>query len=157
MSWGCSSVGRAPALQAGGQGFESLHLQEIMRQWPGRTAKESAAYLYAGSFGSADGNGYSPNIRERKKRSFLSAWHGKQRGAWFLVACQDRIIDTGKEKPGTYLENRIQREKISDGLRDQSVTRHPRIDGERSLFIRRKKSNESCDPAAPCNAIYGSS
>ena len=25
--WGCSSVGRAPALQAGGQGFESLYLQ----------------------------------------------------------------------------------------------------------------------------------
>ena len=25
--WGCSSVGRAPALQAGGQEFESLHLQ----------------------------------------------------------------------------------------------------------------------------------
>ena len=25
-SWGCSSVGRAPALQAGGQGFESLYL-----------------------------------------------------------------------------------------------------------------------------------
>ena len=24
--WGCSSVGRAPALQAGGQGFESPHL-----------------------------------------------------------------------------------------------------------------------------------
>ena len=24
--WGCSSVGRAPALQAGGRGFESLHL-----------------------------------------------------------------------------------------------------------------------------------
>ena len=26
LKWGCSSVGRAPALQAGGQGFESLHL-----------------------------------------------------------------------------------------------------------------------------------
>ena len=26
IQWGCSSVGRAPALQAGGQGFESLHL-----------------------------------------------------------------------------------------------------------------------------------
>ena len=26
LIWGCSSVGRAPALQAGGQGFESLHL-----------------------------------------------------------------------------------------------------------------------------------
>ena len=31
-SWGCSSVGRAPALQAGGQGFESLHLQLIRSQ-----------------------------------------------------------------------------------------------------------------------------
>ena len=26
LIWGCSSVGRAPALQAGGQEFESLHL-----------------------------------------------------------------------------------------------------------------------------------
>ena len=26
MIWGCSSVGRAPALQAGGQEFESLRL-----------------------------------------------------------------------------------------------------------------------------------
>ena len=30
--WGCSSVGRAPALQAGGQEFESLHLQVIMKR-----------------------------------------------------------------------------------------------------------------------------
>ena len=27
--WGCSSAGRAPALQAGGQGFDSLHLHQI--------------------------------------------------------------------------------------------------------------------------------
>ena len=27
--WGCSSAGRAPALQAGGQGFESLHLHHL--------------------------------------------------------------------------------------------------------------------------------
>ena len=26
LKWGYSSVGRAPALQAGGQGFESLYL-----------------------------------------------------------------------------------------------------------------------------------
>ena len=26
VKWGCSSAGRAPALQAGGQGFDSLHL-----------------------------------------------------------------------------------------------------------------------------------
>ena len=30
--WGCSSVGRAPALQAGGQEFESLHLH-WQRTW----------------------------------------------------------------------------------------------------------------------------
>ena len=28
--WGYSSVGRAPALQAGGQGFESLYLHQIL-------------------------------------------------------------------------------------------------------------------------------
>ena len=27
--WGCSSVGRAPALQAGGQEFESLRLHSV--------------------------------------------------------------------------------------------------------------------------------
>ena len=31
IKWGCSSAGRAPALQAGGHGFESHHLHhEIM-------------------------------------------------------------------------------------------------------------------------------
>ena len=29
--WGCSSVGRAPALQAGGQEFESLHLHSVSK------------------------------------------------------------------------------------------------------------------------------
>ena len=36
--WGCSSVGRAPALQAGGQEFESLHLHSARNiklcNWP---------------------------------------------------------------------------------------------------------------------------
>ena len=30
--WGYSSVGRAPALQAGGQGFESLYLHCLVKQ-----------------------------------------------------------------------------------------------------------------------------
>ena len=30
--WGCSSVGRAPALQAGGHGFESHHLHRSCKQ-----------------------------------------------------------------------------------------------------------------------------
>ena len=29
LKWGCSSVGRAPALQAGGHEFESHHLHSI--------------------------------------------------------------------------------------------------------------------------------
>ena len=28
LRWGCSSAGRAPALQAGGQGFDSPHLHQ---------------------------------------------------------------------------------------------------------------------------------
>ena len=28
LRWGCSSAGRAPALQAGGHGFESHHLHQ---------------------------------------------------------------------------------------------------------------------------------
>ena len=30
--WGYSSVGRAPALQAGGQGFESLYLHSLSKE-----------------------------------------------------------------------------------------------------------------------------
>ena len=32
IKWGCSSAGRAPALQAGGQGFDSLHLHQSRRR-----------------------------------------------------------------------------------------------------------------------------
>ena len=40
--WGCSSVGRAPALQAGGQEFESLRLHWI----PGKKgSKDKNPYL----------------------------------------------------------------------------------------------------------------
>ena len=30
--WGCSSVGRAPALQAGGHEFESHHLHSVSKE-----------------------------------------------------------------------------------------------------------------------------
>ena len=33
MVWGCSSAGRAPALQAGGHGFESHHLHHPKGTW----------------------------------------------------------------------------------------------------------------------------
>ena len=37
--WGRSSVGRAPALQAGGQEFESLRLHSGSKESAGRTLK----------------------------------------------------------------------------------------------------------------------
>ena len=39
--WGCSSVGRAPALQAGGQEFESLHLHQSGKKRGKNTVKGS--------------------------------------------------------------------------------------------------------------------
>ena len=48
--WGCSSVGRAPALQAGGQEFESLHLHSVRNiklcNWPGPKAFDINADWY---------------------------------------------------------------------------------------------------------------
>ena len=42
---GCSSVGRAPALQAGGRGFESLHLhhelEKVQRRQSGQAARNT--------------------------------------------------------------------------------------------------------------------
>ena len=43
--WGCSSVGRAPALQAGGQEFESLHLHSVWRRKPSGRMKHASMYL----------------------------------------------------------------------------------------------------------------
>ena len=40
---GCSSVGRAPALQAGGHGFESHHLHQPGR--PGGQARQTSAKI----------------------------------------------------------------------------------------------------------------
>ena len=36
LIWGCSSAGRAPALQAGGQGFDSLHLHQSGNRQDGK-------------------------------------------------------------------------------------------------------------------------
>ena len=51
-TWGCSSDGRAPALQAGGRQFESVHLHQ---SWTGgseqRRAEEGAAKKQVGRRG----------------------------------------------------------------------------------------------------------
>ena len=59
--WGCSSVGRAPALQAGGQEFESLHLHLIIQ----RAAAGLAGKLFracSNKAGQTGLTGYSKNI-----------------------------------------------------------------------------------------------
>ena len=45
LKWGCSSVGRAPALQAGGQEFESLHLHVSHEQCSDERADTEQVYL----------------------------------------------------------------------------------------------------------------
>ena len=61
LFWGCSSVGRAPALQAGGQEFESLHLHLIIqRAAVGLTEELFQACLDKAS--QTDQTGYSKNI-----------------------------------------------------------------------------------------------
>ena len=44
--WGCSSAGRAPALQAGGHGFESHHLHHSYLQCKKRNQKTSMKFLW---------------------------------------------------------------------------------------------------------------
>ena len=59
LKWGCSSVGRAPALQAGGQEFESLHLQE--------SNKEDFR------------EGYSKNTRDEEDAKHLRIWRKRKK------------------------------------------------------------------------------
>ena len=64
--WGCSSVGRAPALQAGGQEFESLHLHLIIqRAAVGLTEELFQACLDKAS--QTDQTGYLKNILNEEK------------------------------------------------------------------------------------------
>ena len=41
LIWGCSSAGRAPALQAGGHGFESHHLHQVTKWEDGSLQTEA--------------------------------------------------------------------------------------------------------------------
>ena len=75
MKWGRSSVGRAPALQAGGQEFESLRLHSVMKvtgkvfqilenriQIIDQNQKTSKCYIQSES------QGYDTNLNEKHLR-----------------------------------------------------------------------------------------
>ncbi len=68
--WGCSSVGRAPALQAGGQEFESLHLHLIMKRTAEPAEEGRRCMLACISLDSQDGKDIRRiSVSERNKVS----------------------------------------------------------------------------------------
>src|SRR5260370_42642083 len=54
-SWACSSVGRAPALQAGGRGFESPHVHQPIHQLSGNDSLQLVNICEQNSFEFGDG------------------------------------------------------------------------------------------------------
>ena len=62
--WGYSSVGRAPALQAGGHEFESRYLHENMMRAAG-FGRRSALEIYFQKHGSVPKGGHLKNVRDK--------------------------------------------------------------------------------------------
>ena len=67
LAWACSSAGRAPALQAGGQGFESPHVHQLNLVRPG-----GMGTLRTGHMGDTFGpKGFSSGSNTRASRSHI--------------------------------------------------------------------------------------
>ena len=64
--WGCSSVGRAPALQAGGHEFESHHLHESNEENVRGGRTKPSERIYANELGIVRTRGYSKNTRDEQ-------------------------------------------------------------------------------------------
>ena len=127
--WGCSSVGRAPALQAGGQEFESLHLHLIIqRAAVGLTEELFQACLDKAS--QTDQTGYSKNILNEENLFSECSGCGVVRNtkklAFFipeLLTDHNKICSSIR----MYLENRIQKRKFFlKYLRERHPRRLPR-------------------------------
>ena len=127
--WGCSSVGRAPALQAGGQEFESLHLHLIIqRAAVGLTEELLQACLDKAS--QTDQTGYSKNILNEdnlfSECSGCGIVRSTKKLALFIL---ELLTDHNKicSSIRMYLENRIQKRKFFlKYLRERHPRRLPR-------------------------------
>ena len=127
--WGCSSVGRAPALQAGGQEFESLHLHLIIqRAAVGLTEKLFQACLDKAS--QTDQTGYSKNILNEENLFSECSGCGVVRNTKRLaLSIPGLLTDHNKicSSIRMYLENRIQKRKFFlKYLRERHPRRLPR-------------------------------
>ena len=71
--WGCSSVGRAPALQAGGHEFESHHLHDDNEaNDPAGFLRKPEGCLHTDRLTYKSLKGYSKSIRDEKARRALN-------------------------------------------------------------------------------------
>ena len=127
--WGCSSVGRAPALQAGGQEFESLHLHLIIqRAAVGLTEEFFQACLDKAS--QTDQTGYSKNILNEENLFSECSGCGVVRNTKRLaLSIPGLLTDHNKicSSIRMYLENRIQKRKFFlKYLRERHPRRLPR-------------------------------
>ena len=127
--WGCSSVGRAPALQAGGQEFESLHLHLIIQ----RAAVGLAEELFQACLDKAsqtDQTGYSKNILNEENLFSECSGCGVVRNTKKLALfIPELLTDHNKicSSIRMYLENRIQKRKFFlKYLRERHPRRLPR-------------------------------
>ena len=66
IKWGCSSVGRAPALQAGGHEFESHHLHESNEENVRGGQTTPSERIYADELGDVWTRGDSKNTRDEQ-------------------------------------------------------------------------------------------
>ena len=127
--WGCSSVGRAPALQAGGQEFESLHLHLIIqRAAVGLTEELFQACLDKAS--QTDQAGYSKNILNEENLFSECSGCGVVRNTKKLVLFIPGLLTDHNKICSSirmYLENRIQKRKFFlKYLRERHPRRLPR-------------------------------
>ena len=127
--WGCSSVGRAPALQAGGQEFESLHLHLIIqRAAVGLTEELFQACLDKAS--QADQTGYSKNILNEENLFSECSGCGVVRNTKKLAPFIPGLLTDHNKICSSirmYLENRIQKRKFFlKYLRERHPRRLPR-------------------------------
>ena len=127
--WGGSSVGRAPALQAGGQEFESLHLHLIIQ----RAADGLAGKLFRACSNKAsqtDQTGYSKNILNEENLFSECSGCGVVRNTKKLALfIPELLTDHNKicSSIRMYLENRIQKRKFFlKYLRERHPRRLPR-------------------------------
>ena len=127
--WGCSSVGRAPALQAGGQEFESLHLHLIIqRAAVGLTEELFQACLDKAS--QTDQTGYSKNILNEENLFSECSGCGVVRSTKKLALFIPGLLTDHNKICSSirmYLENRIQKRKFFlKYLRERHPRRLPR-------------------------------